>query len=100
MDASQYLKGIKRHWRLVAGGVTLAFVSAWASILVVSTRSPQDLYRATTTLIQNGASNGSGASRGAGKSNSSSTGTASASPRRSSSGCSWGLPSGRSEEQK
>jgi len=76
MDASQYLKGIKRHWRLVAACVTLAFVSAWASILVVSTRSPQDLYRATTTLIQNGASNGSGASRGAGKSNSSSTGTA------------------------
>jgi Mrp family chromosome partitioning ATPase/capsular polysaccharide biosynthesis protein len=73
MDPVEYLRGIKRRWRLVAACVVLSLIGAWGLTSVVGSGGGKSTVTATVTLVQS--SSGGAAGEGRGNGGSSTTGT-------------------------
>ncbi|MGH2727371.1 MAG: hypothetical protein ACRDKS_10425, partial [Actinomycetota bacterium] len=63
MDPIEYLRGIKRRWRLVAGIMALALVGAWVLTSVIGYGGGKDTYTATVTMLQASAKGSASTSR-------------------------------------
>ncbi len=63
MDPIEYLRGIKRRWRLVAGITVLALVGAWVLTSVIGYGGGGDSYTATVTMLQASAKGSASSSR-------------------------------------
>jgi capsular exopolysaccharide synthesis family protein len=63
MDPAEYLRGIKRRWRVVAAVVALALVGAWGLSSVAGVGGSKGTASATATLLQASAKTSSGGSR-------------------------------------
>lgn len=63
MDPIEYLRGIKRRWRLVAGIMALALVGAWVLTSVIGYGGGKDKYTATVTMLQASAKGSASSSR-------------------------------------
>jgi Mrp family chromosome partitioning ATPase len=63
MDPVEYLRGIKRRWRLVAAVVALSLIGAWVLTSVIGYGASKGSTSATTTLIQASERSSSGSSR-------------------------------------